>query len=111
MDRIAIFRKTIEEAFDEYANYPHLPEGVRYDKIMDDKNDRYQLVRLGWTTKRRVYAVIFHVDIINDKIWVQQDNTEVAIANLLLEKGIQKSEIVLGYYSERRRKYSDFATA
>lgn len=59
---------------------------------------------LDWTAERWVYTVIFHVDIINGKIWVQQDNTEVAIANLMLEEDIKKSKIILGYFSERRSK-------
>ena len=111
MERIVKYQKTINAIFDEYANYPHTPDGVRYEKIMDTKNNRFQLLRLGWKGVKRVYAIIFHVDIINEKIWIQEDNTEIAIANLLTEKGIQKSEIVLAYFSEQKRKHTEFAVA
>lgn len=40
MDRIAFFQQKIIEVFDEYANYPHLPEGIRYEKIIDVANYR-----------------------------------------------------------------------
>jgi len=111
MDRIEFLKNSIIQVFDKYADYPHMPEGVKYEKIIDEKNLRFQLIRHGWTKGKQVYAVIFHVDIIRDKIWIHQDNTEVAIANLLVEKGVEKKEIVLGYFSENRRKYSEFAIA
>jgi hypothetical protein len=48
---------------------------------------------------------------IGKKIWIQEDNTEDGLANLLLEKGIQKQEIVLAYYPEYHRSYTEFAAA
>lgn len=111
MDRITEFKNIILAIFTEYADYPHTPEGITYEQIIDTQNNRFQLIRLGWKSYHRVYSVIFHVDIIGEKIWIQQDNTEVAIANLLVEKGVKKSEIVLGYFSENKRKVSEFAVA
>jgi len=43
-----------------------------------------------------------------DKIWIQEDNTEDGFANLLLEKGVEKKEIVLAYYPDYHRQYTEF---
>ena len=40
------------------------------ETIFDRENDRYQLVYVGWQDERRIYGVVLHVDIIDEK-----DNT------------------------------------
>lgn len=47
--------------------------------------------------------------ILNDKIWIQKDNTETGIANLLTEKGIPKKDIVLSFYPPAHRELTEFA--
>ncbi|MDD1428313.1 XisI protein, partial [Dolichospermum sp. ST_sed9] len=44
------------------------------------------------------------------KIWIQHDGTEVGIATLLLEKGVPKEDIVLGFHSPDMREFTEFAT-
>lgn len=110
--RIKKHRDAIVSVMQEYAEErKNSVNGSQYELIADDVHQRYQLVLLGWHEKHRIYHVIFHVDIINGKIWVQEDNTEDAIANLLLEKGLTKKEIVIGYFSEFHRAHGEFAVA
>jgi hypothetical protein len=113
MERVIFFRKAIKSAMIEYAAYlegANMPK-VRYQLIEDTKNNTYQLLAIGWENNNRIYYVIFHADIINDHIWIQEDNTEEGFANLLLEKGISKKDIVLAYYPEYHRTYTEFAVA
>jgi XisI protein len=70
-----------------------------------------KLSYVGWRDGKRLYGVVLHVDIINNKIWVQQDGTEVGIANKLVNLGVPKSEIVLGFDPPNMRQYTDFAIA
>nr|MCU0341043.1 XisI protein [Spirosomataceae bacterium] len=60
---------------------------------------------------KRIFYVIFQVDIIANKIWIQEDNTEEGLATLLEKRGIKKSEIVLAYFPEYHRKYTEYAVA
>jgi len=50
-----------------------------------------------------------HLDIMDNKIWIQQDGTEVGIANELVELGVPKQDIVLGFDPPILRKLSEFA--
>ncbi|BAZ21134.1 XisI protein [Kalymmatonema gypsitolerans NIES-4073] len=52
---------------------------------------------------------MLHLDIIDGKIWVQQDGTEVGIANKLVEIGVPKHDIVLGIDPPKMRQYTEFA--
>ena len=77
--------------------------------ICDTQNHHYQLVHLGWKGLKRVYGCIVHVDILDEKIWIQRDGTEVGIANELVEAGIPKQDIVLAFHAPYKRKYTEFA--
>lgn len=113
MERIAVLQKAIISVYEEYAAYLRGSNysSVDYQLIIDDKNNHYQLVAIGWENDNRIFYVIFQSDIINDKIWIQEDNTEDGLAALLAGKGIAKKEVVLAYFPEYHRKYTEYAVA
>lgn len=84
--------------------------GVETQTIFDSERDHYQLVNVGWSEgSHRVYGTVIHIDIKDGKIWVQWDGTENAIADELVEHGVPKSDIVIGFHSPYKRQFSDFA--
>ena len=112
MDRIEKFRRAILEIMEEYISErkeSYLKEGITFEIIADEKRDRYQLLMLGWQGIERIHSLLFHIDIISGKIWIQEDNTEYSAANMLADKGISKKEIVLGYFTEFHRAHGEFA--
>ncbi len=58
---------------------------------------------------KRCYGVVLHIDIIDGKIWIQQDGTEIGSANELVELGVPRQGIVLGFDPPNLRQYTDFA--
>jgi XisI protein len=50
-----------------------------------------------------------HLDIKDGKIWIQQNNTEREIAEELVGMGVPKSDIVIGFHSPFKRKFTDYA--
>ena len=79
--------------------------------VIDEKQDHYLLIETGWHLNRRIYGTLIHIDIINQKLWVQQDGTEEGIANELVNQGISPQQIVLAYKTIERRKITDFAVS
>lgn len=47
----------------------------------------------------------------NDKIWVEEDITDLCVVDDLLSVGIPKSDIVLGFHPPAKRVLTDFAIA
>jgi XisI protein len=86
-------------------------EGIEYKLIADETSHNYQIIALGWKGLDRFYNLLFHIEIIENKIWIQEDKMEYSIAERLLEKGISKSQIVLAYYPEFHRQYTGYALA
>lgn len=82
---------------------------VQIELILDRESDRYLLIEIGWDRGRRIYGVLIHIDIINNKLWIQQDGTEEGIADELANMGISKEPIVVAYKSLSKRKITEFA--
>lgn len=109
MDKLEIYRKIVQELLTGYGSYkPQFPD-IERQTIFDTERDHYQIVNLGWHGTDRTYGSTIHIDIKNDKIWIQQNMTEIDLAQELVEKGVAKKDIVLGFLSPSMRKYSDFA--
>jgi XisI protein len=68
-------------------------------------------MHIGWDGVRRIHGCLIHIDIIKDKIWVQYDGTSTAIAEELLEMGVPREDIVLGFHPLKLRQYTDFAVS
>ncbi len=97
----------------DYAQYldgSNLPK-VAYSILGDERHDKYQLLAVGWDKNDRIYHIVFHADIVGGHIWIQEDNTEDGFANLLLEQGVDKKDVVLAYYPEHHRQFTEFAVA
>ncbi|MDJ0731512.1 MAG: XisI protein [Crocosphaera sp.] len=91
----------------------HFQKGVESSTeiqlIFDQEHHHYQLLHLGWKEQKRIYGVIVHVDIKDNKIWIQRDGTEVGIANELIAAGVPPHDIVLGFQAPYKRKLTEFS--
>lgn len=108
MDTVETYRSLIQQLLIEHASLVW-DTRINAEVIFDRDRDRYQLVYVGWRGFERVYGTVLHVDLIDGKIWVQQDGTEVGIANKLVEHGVPKQDIVLGFDPPKMRHYTEFA--
>ena len=111
MDKLEKMRETIKKVLNNYTEPPFAEEGIEIEVIFDDDRDRYLLVEVGWENDVRIHQTVAHLDIINEKVWIQLDKTPNGIANDLLDNEMLKDEIVLGFRSETLRKISEFALA
>jgi XisI protein len=89
---------------------PAVVDGIEYQLVFDDERHHYQINAVGWTGKQRVHGILVQIDIKNDLIWIQEDNTEERIADQLVAQGIPKSQIVLAFHAPYKRPYTGFAT-
>ncbi|MFN4253598.1 MAG: XisI protein [Saprospiraceae bacterium] len=112
MDKIAGLKSAIKKVLHQYMRERPLPDSeVAYKVIADDAQGQYQLLVMGWQQRRRIYHVLFHLEILEGKIWIQEDNTEDSMAELLVQEGVPANAIVLGYFSPFHRRQTAFAPA
>ena len=112
MDNTLIYEKAIIELLEEYARFWDTEESIKNHVIVDKERNRYQLVIIGWRDDSRfVHSVAFYIEIQKGKVWLHQNNTEALIADELVEKGVAKNDIVLGFVAPALRASSGFALA
>jgi hypothetical protein len=112
MDKIEKYRHIIRSLLEEYAcSKPvHLPE-VENQLLFDEIRDRYQLLRVGFENRRRVHYCVFHLEIKDGKIWIQEDTTDIPIVQRIEAAGVSKEDIVLGFHAPYKRALSGYAIA
>jgi XisI protein len=111
MDTLSDDRTIIRRCLEDHANLRYANGDICNQTIFDEANARYLVVSQGWMGDKRVHGCLLHVEIIGGKVWVQRDGTEGGIANELVEAGIPRERIVLGFWDPDARKLGDFAAA
>ena len=111
MDQLETYRDIVESVLTEYSRIPYAHGDIQSEVVFDRNRDRYLLMNVGWRDDRRIHGCLVHIDIIGDKLWVQRDGTEQGIANELVQTGISKDHIVLGFRAPEVRQYTNFAVA
>ena len=99
--------KSILHLYDQPYSITPSTEEFCQQKIIDDKNGHYILLITGWEKLTRIYNSLIHIELRDNKIFIQSDFTEEGIASILMEKGIPKEEIVLSYVAPYRRPYME----
>lgn len=103
-------RALIERILTEYASYPYSYGEIERQLVFDRERDHYLLLSVGWD-KSRVHGCVIHIDLIDDKFWIQRDGTETGVAFDLEAAGIPKDRIVLAFKSPKIRPYTGYAVA
>lgn len=109
MDRLNEYREKVKQILTEYSRYKPSYGEVEIELIFDIERDHYQVVSVGWNNQRRIYGCMMHLDIKNEKIWIQQNTTEFDIASELIQMGVPKHDIVIGFHTPKMRQLTDFA--
>jgi hypothetical protein len=111
MANLTQYRETVQQLLQDYAAFSHNDHEVATQLICDTIRDHYQLVHVGWHGDRRVYGCVLHLDIKDGKIWLQHNGTENDIAAELVEMGIPKTDIVIGFHSPFKRQFTEYAVS
>lgn len=104
-------REIIEGILAEYAVLPISYGDIKREVVSDRMGDHYILMLLGRQDGRRAHGPSIHVDLIDGKFWIRYDGTERGVAPNLIDAGIPKDRIVLGFKSPELRKHTGFAVA
>jgi hypothetical protein len=103
------YQSVVMQVLQDYADFLGQDEHTQMVVIADREHDRYLLVEMGWQGEERIYGTLIHVDLVDDKVWIQQDATERGVAAAFLNAGVPMRQIVLGFKSAKRRKITDYA--
>ena len=111
MDKLTQYRQIIKDILHEYAVIPFSYGEIEQKVFIDREEKNFFLFNVGWHNKKRIHGCVVHIEIINDKIWIQRDGIEDGITNDLLNAGISKDKIVLAFHPPSVRPHTEFAVS
>ncbi|MBV7338120.1 XisI protein [Chloroflexi bacterium TSY] len=103
------YRDSIQKLLRQYAKPNPNDQTVETQLLTDQEHDHYQLVDVGWRNDQRIYSSILHIDIKEDKVWIQHNMTDQPVAEELVALGIPPDKIVLGFHPVYVRPHTGFA--
>jgi hypothetical protein len=99
MDRITAYPQIVREFLTDFAkNDPNA------QLIFDPTRDRYLVMHNEWRGENHIYGCAMQLDVIDDRIWIQQNNTEIYVDRELIQRGVLPQDIILGFRSPSVRK-------
>ncbi|WP_414549627.1 XisI protein [Anabaena sp. CCY 0017] len=111
MDKLERYRQILVSIVKKHAQYKPSHGQIEGLCICDQESDNYLLMDTGWDKTGRVHAVVFHLRIIDGNVYIEWDGTEGGITTELLELGVAKDDIILGFIRPEYRQFTDFSVA
>lgn len=62
--------------------------------LFDQERDRYLVMHNEWRNHNRTHSCAIQLDIIDGQIWIQQNNTEIYVAQELIAPGVAPQDII-----------------
>jgi len=109
MDKLEHYREILHKLLEDFAKLGDADNTVETQIIADTVRDHYQLLQVGWQNDWRIYGCILHLDIKDGKIWLQHNGTEDDIPAQLVQMGVPKTDIVVGFHSPFKRQFTEYA--
>jgi hypothetical protein len=105
------YRKNIKQILSPYANVKYANGDFHNQSVFDENADRYLAISTGFEGRKRYHGCVIDIAIRDGKVWLEADNTDAVIARELVNAGIPKNEIVLGFRLPELRGETGYATA
>ncbi len=71
------------------------PQYLKDLTVFDAVNDRYAVITQGWDKGEYVNELNAEVHIVDGKVFIQFNNTDIGLKQLLLEHGVDESDIFI----------------
>jgi hypothetical protein len=114
MDKLTTYRNLIKDLLAKFValdNQHATTPGVDHVLVADDERGHYFWYNVGWWQRERLSVPTVYVRLKDGKFWIEDDMTEVGIANELLAAGVPKEDIVLAFQHPLERQLTEFAAA
>ena len=102
-EQIELYQACIKRLLSEYQALKTPWSDV--ELIFDDERQHYMALRIGWLQHKRIHFCLVHIDICDDQVVIQANNTEDLIDEELVAMGVPEDKICLGLLPPDVRDY------
>ncbi|MEK7256758.1 MAG: element excision factor XisI family protein [Bacteroidota bacterium] len=112
MDKISKYRGILENYLQyraslKIANSPD----EKAHLVIDREKDEYVLLWVGWSGVSYKHGLMFHFQIVDGKVWIHENRTDIDLVEVLSEAGILSEDIIPGFVEPYLREKSEVAMA
>lgn len=93
----APYREILITVLETWSQWGAPSRTIEATVVIDREADTYMLLQTGWQRDRRVHTVVFHARLRDGYVWIEWDGTHPALTLELLEQGIPRDHLVLGW--------------
>lgn len=112
MEKLKKYGTAVVDLLKEYV-HDQAQNNIEEHLLTDFEHGYFQVLRTGWADKDTFrMGILLHIQIKSDgKVWILANWTEDDVAQALVQRGVNKDDIVLGFQPEFIRPYSGYAVA
>ncbi|MUL35173.1 XisI protein [Gloeocapsopsis dulcis] len=99
MDRVTQYRKIVQDFLRDFA-----ADDPEAQLVFDTERDHYLVMHIGWRSDYRIYGCAMQLDLVEGKVWIQHNSTEIFVDRELIQRGVAPQDIVLGFRSPKVRE-------
>ena len=92
MDRVNRYRQIVRRFLEDFAEYDKTAQ-----LVLDVERDRYLVIHNEWKEYDHIYGCVMQLDIVEGKVWLQRNNTEIYVDRELIQLGVAPEDIVFGF--------------
>lgn len=111
MDTDRKYAAIVRQVLQDIASLTPTTETVRPEVVCDENLGHYHVGEVGWDANERIDTILVHIDIVDGKVWLQYNGTDLRVAEELVRAGVPRDHIILGFQPPQYRKYTDYAAA
>lgn len=100
MDRVTQYRQVVQDFLQDFA-----ADDSEAQLIFDTERNHYLVMHVGWRSDYRIYGCAMQLDLVESKVWIQHNSTEIFIDRELIQRGVAPQDIVLGFRSPSVREH------
>jgi len=95
MDKITKYKEAIKETL-SYLLRAGSGTKIKHVQVFDEEKLRYAVVITGKTDEERIHELVAEIDIIDEFVVIQYNNTDVDLEEGLVKYGVDSKDIKFG---------------
>ena len=92
---VAFYQQCIKQLLSTYESLK--TDEAQIEVIVDDEHLRYLAMWVGWQQSKRIHQCAIHIDICQETIIIQRNDTEERLDQELMACGIAQDKIRIGF--------------
>lgn len=95
MGKLEKYKNAIMDFLEEQASYKiRKKPKVKSRVIADKERNQFLLIWTGWHEASYIHRLWYHFEIIDGKVWVLHNSTDVEVDLELIDRGVAKADII-----------------